>query len=172
MGQIFRKLAVVGDRFIVLFGMLLLLTILAGCGGSEDEAGQESQSEQLAAEEPASLYLQLTDSLRWQGYLAFSPADTALAYVMLAALYLSNRYPEAALHYLEVAGTHDLDRPVIYLNIGYAYSMMGDYDKASEAFHMFVQRDPGSILSQEIFRIEEKFRALANQPPEIGRAHV
>ncbi len=144
---------------------LALAAAVAGCGG-EDKAGDgESTEEEILAAEELSIYLQSADSLRWLNYLSFSPQDTALAWVMMASLYLSNEYPEAALHYLREASRYDLARPVIYLNMGYAYNMMGDTEQATEAFSMFVQRDPGSILSQEIFRIIEKYRAINNQPP-------
>jgi tetratricopeptide (TPR) repeat protein len=159
-------MALVSSRFFFLLLVVLLPVLLTGCGGEQEEAGMEGQVEEMEAMEPESIYLQQADSLRWLSYLSFSPQDTALAYVMLAALYLSNQYPEAALHYLDEAGRFDLDRPVIYLNMGYAYNMMGDFERASEAFHMFVQRDPGSILSQEIFRIVEKYRAITSEPPE------
>ncbi len=146
--------------------VLALAFIAAGCGAQE-KAGQEklSEEEALIAEE-LSVYLQSADSLRWLNFLTFSPQDTALAWVMMASLYLSNEYPRAALHYLQEASRHDLDRPVIYLNMGHAYNMLGDTEQATEAFSMFVQRDPGSILSQEIFRIVEKYRAINNQPPQ------
>ncbi len=145
--------------------VLVLAFAAAGCEG-EDKAGQDKLSEEKLAAEELSIYLQPADSLRWFNYLSFSSRDTALAWVMMASLYLSNEYPQAALHYLDEASRYDLDRPVIYLNMGYAFNMMGDTEQASEAFRMFVQRDPGSILSQEIFRIVEKYRAINNQPTQ------
>lgn len=166
MGQIFRKMALVISRLVVLIALAVLPAIIAGCSKEGEKAEKQGQAAEKTAMVPESDYLQQADSLRWRNYLSFAPQDTALAFITLAALYLANKYPEAALHYLNVASHYDLDRPVIYLNMGYAYNMMGDYDKAAEAFHMFVQRDPGSILSQEIFRIVEKYRAVSNQPPE------
>jgi tetratricopeptide (TPR) repeat protein len=155
-------------RSFFLWALLAVLTLaLAGCGGSgEEEVKETAAGEQVESMEPESIYLQRADSLRWRGYLAFAPQDTALAWIMMASLYLANNYPEAALYYLDLASHFDLDRPVIYLNMGYAYNMLGNYEKAAESFHMFVQRDPGSILSQEIFRIVEKYHAITKQVPE------
>jgi tetratricopeptide (TPR) repeat protein len=154
-------------RILATAAIALALASIAGGCGAEEKADREEQAEEeaLAAEE-LSVFLQPADSLRWLNFLTFSPQDSALAWVMMASLYLSNEYPRAALHYLQEASRHDLDRPVIYLNMGYAYNMLGDTEKATEAFSMFVQRDPGSILSQEIFRIVEKYRALDNHPPQ------
>ena len=143
----------------------VMLAALAGCGGDEQQDEEQAGEGQEQVEENLSVYLQSADSLRWLNYLSFSPQDTALAWIMMASLYLANEYPEAALHYLVEATRYDLDRPVIYLNMGYAYNMMGDFEKATEAFSMFVQREPSSLLSQEIFRIVEKYRAIENQPP-------
>ncbi|MBW7995553.1 MAG: hypothetical protein FVQ81_03055 [Candidatus Glassbacteria bacterium] len=166
MGQILRRLALVARGWQLAILVAALLAALAGCGGGEQETAEDTEQEQLAEEVELSTFIQRTDSLRWLSYLSFSPQDTALAYVMVAALFLSNEYPRAALHYLDRAALYDLDRSVIYLNMGYAYNMLGDFEKAAESFSMFVQRDPGSILSQEIFRIVEKYRAIASQPPQ------
>ena len=144
----------------VLFTLLipgLLCATLASCHKKKEEAAQEQAQQQQVQQ---SVFIQPSDSLRWLGYLGFSPQDTALAYLMLGTLYLANKYPEQALNYLEIASRYDIERPIIYLNIGCAYSDMGNYEKATEAFQMFVQRDPGSILSQEIFRIVEKYRSI------------
>jgi Tfp pilus assembly protein PilF len=154
-------------RMLATAAAILILTfIAAGCGAEEQAEQEELSVEEALTAEELSVYLQPTDSLRWLNFITFAPQDTALAWVMLASLYLSNEYPRAALHYLQEASRHDLDRPVIYLNMGYAYNMLGDTEQATEAFSTFVQRDPGSILSQEIFRIVEKYRAINNQPPE------
>jgi len=139
--------------------LLLAGLALSFCSHKTEEAKEEKAEEQVEAQ---SSFTQPADSLRWEGYLSFSPQDTALAYIMMGALYIVNKYPEEALHYLSIASTYDIDRPVIYLNMGYAYNLMGDYEKATENFRLFVQRDPGSILSQEIFRIVEKYRSLSS----------
>jgi len=149
----------------VLFTLLiaaLCCTALASCHKKEEEAAQEQTEQQQQIQQ--SVFLQPSDSLRWLSYLGFSPQDTALAYLMLGTLYLANKYPRQALNYLETASRYDVARPIIYLNIGCAYNDLGDYAKAIEAFQMFVQRDPGSILSQEIFRIVEKYRSLQSNP--------
>ena len=139
----------------VLLSAALALTF---CSHKTEQAKEKTTEAQVEAQ---SNFIQPTDSLRWQGYLSFSPQDTALSFIMLGALYLVNKYPEEALHYLDIALTYDIDRPVIYLNMGYAYNLMGDHEKASDNFRQFVQREPGSILSQEIFRIVEKYRSLS-----------
>jgi tetratricopeptide (TPR) repeat protein len=95
--------------------------------------------------------------------LGFAPQDTALAYLMMGALYLANDAPEGALYYLNIASQYDPDRPVIYLNLGHTYNKLGDYEKATEAFRTYVQRNPGSILAQEIFRIVEKYQSIQSQ---------
>ena len=148
-------------RPATLIAMLLLAAMgLASCSKEAEEEMVEEAAQEQQVEE-MSLFIQSADSLRWLNYLGFSPQDTALAFIMMGALYLNNKYPEEAIHYYEVASTYDIDRPVIYLDMGYAYNMMGDIDKATESFRLFVQRDPGSILSQEIFRIVEKYRSLS-----------
>lgn len=152
-------------RMLATSTVALALAAAAGCGGEDKSSGGDLGEEEILAEEGLSIYLQPADSLRWLNYLSFSPQDTALTWVMMASLYLSNEYPEAALYYLREASRYDLARPVIYLNMGYAYNMMGDSEQAVDAFNMFIQRNPGSILSQEIFRIIEKYRTIENQPP-------
>ena len=122
---------------------------------------QKEKEEQVV--EAESLFRTPSDSTRWLGYLSFAPQDTALAYLMMGALYLANDAPEGALYYLNIASQYDPDRPVIYLNLGHTYNKLGDYEKATEAFRTYVQRNPGSILAQEIFRIVEKYQSIQSQ---------
>ncbi|HLA40817.1 MAG TPA: hypothetical protein VJ417_12520 [Candidatus Glassbacteria bacterium] len=143
---------------ITISALLVAGLALTFCSKGAEEVKEQKAEKQIEAQ---SDFVQPTDSLRWLNYLSFSPQDTALAYIMMGALYLTNKYPEEAIHYFEIASSYDIDRPMIYLNLGYAYNMIGNYEKATESFRLFVQRDPGSILSQEIFRIVEKYRTLS-----------
>ena len=140
-------------------GVVFCLALTFCAKKSEEQV--EEKKERVKLEE--SLFLSRIDSLRWLGYLRSSPEDTALAYLMLGALYLANNLPEQALNYLETASRYDPDRASIYLNIGDAYNRMGEYDKATEAFRRYVQRAPGSPLSREIFRIVEKYHSIESE---------
>ena len=146
------------------FNILALITLiclaLTFCEKEKEEAGEETEQPAAAAE---SLFLAQPDSTRWLAYLSFAPEDTALAYLMMGALYLANDAPEEALHYLDIASGYDPDRPVIYLNLGHAYNKLGEYEKAAEAFRTYAQRNPGGILSQEIFRIVQKYRSIQSE---------
>lgn len=146
--------------FNILAVITLLCLALTFCQ-KEKEEGEKEKEEQLV--EAESLFRTPSDSTRWLGYLSFAPQDTALAYLMMGALYLANDAPEGALYYLNIASQYDPDRPVIYLNLGHTYNKLGDYEKATEAFRTYVQRNPGSILSQEIFRIVEKYQSIQSQ---------
>jgi len=146
------------------FNILAVTTLaclaLTFCQKEKEEGEKETEKQPVEAE---SLFRTPSDSTRWLGYLSFAPRDTALAYLMMGALYLANDAPEGALHYLNIASRYDPDRPVIYLNLGHAYNKLGEYEKAAEAFRTYVQRNPGSILSQEIFRIVEKYRSIQSE---------
>ena len=164
MGEVLRPLgakeALKLRTFNILAVIILFCLALTFCQ-KEKEEGEKEKEEQLV--EAESLFRTPSDSTRWLGYLSFAPEDTALAYLMMGALYLVNDAPEGALHYLNLASRHDPDRPVIYLNLGHTYNKLGDYEKATEAFRTYVQRNPGSILSQEIFRIVEKYQSIQSQ---------
>ena len=146
--------------FNILAVIILLCLALTFCQKEKEEGEKEKEEKLVEAE---SLFRPPSDSTRWLSYLSFAPQDTALAYLMMGALYLANDTPEEALHYLNIASGYDPDRPVIYLNLGHAYNKLGDYEKATEAFRTYVQRNPGSILSQEIFRIVEKYQSIQSQ---------
>jgi len=146
----------------ILTALTLVCLVLTFCG--EEEKKEESQPGlEDQPREAESLFITPSDSSRWLGYLSFAPEDTALAYLMMGALYMANDAPEGALHYFNIASEYDPDRSVIYLNLGHAYNDLGDYEKAAEAFQMYVQRNPGSILSQEIFRVVEKYRSIQSE---------
>jgi|GEM_PF-6411213 len=144
--------------------ILALITLvslaLTFCEEEKKEGEKDTEQQTVVAE---SLFLTPSDSTRWLGYLSFAPQDTALAYLMMGALYLANDAPEGALHYLNIASEYDPERPVIYLNLGHAYNNLGEYEKATEAFRTYIQRNPGGILSQEIFRIVEKYRSIQSE---------
>ena len=146
--------------FNILAVIILVCLALTFCQ-KEKEESEKGKEEQLV--EAESLFRTPSDSTRWLGYLSFAPQDTALAYLMMGALYLANDAPEGALHYLNIASQYDPDRPVIYLNLGHTYNKLGEYEKATEAFRTYVQRNPGSILSQEIFRIVEKYKSIQSE---------
>ena len=146
--------------FNILAVITLLCLALTFCK-KEEEQGEKEKEKQVV--EVESLFRAPSDSTRWLGYLSFAPQDTALAYLMMGALYLANDAPEGALYYLNLASRYDPDRPVIYLNLGHTYNKLGDYEKATEAFRTYVQRNPGGILSQEIFRIVEKYQSIESQ---------
>ena len=147
-----------------IFNLLVVIAVvslaLTFCEEEKKEGEKDTEEQSVVAE---SLFLTPSDSTRWLEYLSFAPQDTALAYLMMGTLYLANDAPEGALHYLNIACEHDPDRPVIYLNLGYTYNNLGEYEKATEAFRTYIQRNPGSILSQEIFRIVEKYRSIQSE---------
>ena len=147
-----------------IFNLLVVIAVvslaLTFCEEEKKEGEKDTEEQSVVAE---SLFLTPSDSTRWLEYLSFAPQDTALAYLMMGTLYLANDAPEGALHYLNIASEHDPDRPVIYLNLGYTYNNLGEYEKATEAFRTYIQRNPGNILSQEIFRIVEKYRSIQSE---------
>ena len=146
----------------ITIALLLSCSVFSSCAEEEKEEIVEEEVVEVQVEAQSD-FISSADSLRWLRYLSLSPQDTALAFIMMGALYLTNKYPEEALHYLDIASIYDINRPVIYLDMGYAYNMLGDYENATESFRLFVQRDPGSILSQEIFRIVEKYRSITTE---------
>lgn len=148
------------EMFKILAVITLVSLALTFCAKGEKEGEKDAEQQAVLAE---SLFLTPSDSTRWLGYLSFVPQDTALAYLMMGTLYLANDAPEGALHYLNIASDYDPDRPVIYLNLGHAYNNLGEYEKATEAFRTYIQRNPGNILSQEIFRIVEKYRSIQSE---------
>ncbi|HUU27910.1 MAG TPA: tetratricopeptide repeat protein [archaeon] len=140
-------------------GMLICLAFTF-CMKKQEEKPKDEQAE-LPVQE--SLFLSQADSVKWLNYLNTASEDTALAYLLLGELYLANNKPDSALGYFETAVSYNPDRAITYLNIGCAYNGMGEYDKAEEAFHKFIEKAPGSIMSQEIFRIVEKYRSIESE---------
>ena len=150
--------------------LLLICLAILSCGKTEGKKEEESK-EQAPAEQ--SLFLSQADSVRWINYLHYAPQDTALAYLLLGSFYLSSGLPDSALDYLNTAARYDPDRSVIYLNIGDAYNQIAKkapaaerdsiFKLAADAFHNFILKSPGSILSQDIFRIVEKYHSLESE---------
>ncbi|MEA2062530.1 MAG: hypothetical protein U9P14_02425 [Gemmatimonadota bacterium] len=155
---------------------LVASVLLAGCKGKDTgQSGEIQEQEQLAK----SIYAQPGDSLRWVEYLRKDPSDTARAYIMMAALYLTNHHPRPAVDYLYRAMKYNPDRPNLYLNLGYAYNELGRaamldstrmamFDSASTSFNWYVQRAPQGMVTKEVYRIVEKYRSIKSES-EIPR---
>ncbi len=138
--------------------LLLAVTLALGSCARPEEAAQE-----VAVEQAESRYLSPQDSLRWLGHLKGASQDTTLAWLLLGARYLEAGYPDSAGRYFEEALARDPDRGVTRLNLGVAHARAGRYDEARDAFRRFVEKDPGGVLTQEIFRIIDKFDSMDSE---------
>jgi tetratricopeptide (TPR) repeat protein len=158
---------------LIAAGFLVFLALVS-CGKKKEEKKpqQEAMKQVETALEP-SLFLSQEDSLNWEEYLRTANQDTSLAYLLLGSFYISSGRPDSALGYLETAARYNPERAIIYLNIGDAYNRIGQkmpvekrdsvFKLAAEAFHIYIQKAPGNILSQEIYRIAEKYRSLESE---------
>ncbi|MBN2290626.1 MAG: hypothetical protein JXQ83_14925 [Candidatus Glassbacteria bacterium] len=156
--------------------LFLLLAGLLQAACRKEEAGPAEVSPEQE-QKRQSVFLTREDSLRWIGHLRSNPEDTARAFIMLGVLYLANDYPEVTVRYLELADDYDPGRPVTYLNLGDAYNRIGMKlgeagkkdsmeimcAKAAEAFKWYVQRVPRSAVTEEIYRIVEKYRSMESE---------
>jgi tetratricopeptide (TPR) repeat protein len=147
-------------RALVHISFIAVLALAAGCG--EKKIGKPVEvKEALLAQK--SYFSIPEDSLRWQEYLRTSPSDTSRAFLMLGVLYLANDLPRVALAYFQAAQEYDPDRPIIHLNLADTYNRLGDYPKATIAFHEYIVKAPANPLTPEIFRIIEKYRSLESE---------
>lgn len=163
------------------FTLLILVAglLLTGC---EKEGADSAEDSETQAPEQQSVFLSKEDSIRWVRHLRANPEDTAQAYIMLGALYLANDYPEITVRYLNMAEKYDPGRAITYLNLGDAYNRIGlrmkregkkdsmeiMCGKAAEAFKWYAQRAPRGEVTEEIFRIVEKYRSMESEK-EITR---
>jgi tetratricopeptide (TPR) repeat protein len=161
---------------------LFSVMLLVSCEKKDEVTVQDSEAE---VHESRSIFVSKEDSVRWIRQLRGNPEDTALAYIMLGVLYLANDYPEISIKYLNLAERYDPGRPTAYLNLGNAYNRIGMrmkaagkqdsmqimYTKAAEAFKWYVQRVPGSAVTEEIARIVEKYRSMESEK-EIPKSFV
>ena len=153
---------------------LVAVLLLAGCGKKDDQTGGDTEKQMQVTQ---SVFVSQEDSIRWINHLRANPEDTALAFIMLGTLYLANDYPEITIRYLNMAEKYDPGRAITYLNLGDAYNRMGMrmetegekdsmeimYLKAAEAFRWYVQRTPKSPVTEEIYRIAEKYRSMESE---------
>lgn len=160
-------------KILGLIAAIMLLCLAFVSCGKKGKEEKKSEAKGQVGEAQQSLFLSQADSLRWEEYLRTATQDTALAYLLLGAFFLSSGKPDSAIGYLETAVRYNPDRAVSYLNIGDAYNRIGlempvekrdsVFKLAAEAFHAYIQKAPGNILSQEIYRIAEKYRSLESE---------
>jgi tetratricopeptide (TPR) repeat protein len=109
-------------------------------------------------------YINVRDSVQWLRFVAQSPDDTTLAYIMMGAVYLKNEMPKQALWYFEIARRLEPMRPIVRLNLASAFNMLEHYDSAEVQLREFADLDPHNPLDEEAFRIVEKYRSLRSEP--------
>jgi tetratricopeptide (TPR) repeat protein len=89
-----------------------------------------------------------------------------MAYGAMADAYLELDQPEeAASYYLEAANftTNDFTTPMYLMRAGWTYEILGEYDKALEAYERIRLEFPRSLQSPEIDKYTERARILAEQ---------
>ena len=164
------------DSFAGRFTLIMLAAgfLVAGCQKEEVKSTTNSQREIAISR---SKFRSSEDSIRWRDHLKASPEDTARAYIMLGILYLKNDYPEVTIRYLELADRYDPGRAITYLNLGHAYNRIGMrmksqgkedsmevmFTRAAESFKWYVQRVPSGEVTEEIYRIVEKYRSMKSE---------
>ena len=153
---------------------LVAVLLLTGCGKKDVQTGGDTKKQMQVKQ---SVFVSQEDSIRWINHLRADPADTALAFIMLGVLYLANDYPETTVRYLNMAEKYDAGRAITYLNLGDAYNRIGMrmeregkkdsmqvmQEMAAEAFRWYVQRTPRGMVTEEIYRIVEKYRSMDSE---------
>ena len=147
-------------KSLLIFGTAICLASASGCNKKEDSEEAKVEEARL---ELRSDFLASGDSLRWIGFMEGAPQDTARAWLMLGVLYLSNNRPQIAIEYFKLSEKYDPERSITQLNMADAYNRMRQYDLATERFKAFLQRNPQSQLSPEIFRIIQKYRSIESE---------
>ncbi len=89
-----------------------------------------------------------------------------MAFGALADAYLEMDQPEeAAKYYMEAAEfqTNDFTTPMFLMRAGWTYEILGEYDKALDAYTRIQQEFPKSLQSPEIDKYKERAKILAGQ---------
>jgi tetratricopeptide (TPR) repeat protein len=89
-----------------------------------------------------------------------------MAYGAMADAYLELDQPgEAARYYMEAANfrTNDFTTPMYLMRAGWTYEMLGEYDRALEAYTRISVEFPRSLQSPEIDKYKERARILSEQ---------
>ena len=76
-----------------------------------------------------------------------------------------NKPEEAASYYMEAANSqiNDFTTPMFLMKAGWAYEMIGEYQKALDAYSRIQLEFPKSLQSPEIDKYKERARLLAEQ---------
>jgi len=115
-------------------------------------------------------YLRLRDFEQAVDYLGdFKKKDQIvgpMAYGALADAHLEmDQAEDAAKYYMEAANlqTNDFTTPMFLMRAGWTYEILGEYNKALDAYARIQQDFPRSLQSAEVDKYKERARILAEQ---------
>jgi len=134
-----------------------------------DEYGV-TKSANLAKYYTGICYLRLRDFEQAIDYLGdFKKEDQIvgpMAYGALADAYLEmDQAEDAVKYYMEAANlqTNDFTTPMFLMRAGWTYEILGEYNKALDAYTRIQQEFPRSLQSAEVDKYKERARILAEQ---------